>query len=212
VDLFAPGPRDEALAGSLALDTALVLAFVGEARRKKGLTVLLLAFARLCAQHDPLPSLLLVGGVRRDDAPVVEVFQRQNPALKLHVVPPVPHGELPAYYRLADLLVFPSLHDGMPNALLEGMACGRAVVASEVGGIADIVRYAEADVARAATGVLVPAGDAEALTRAMHELLSDPSRRARLGTAARAAVVAGFTPAQELERNLEVYRQVRGER
>ncbi len=202
-ELFARGPRDEALVKSLALDTTLVVAFVGEARRKKGLTTLLPAFARVCARYDPPATLLLVGGVRKDDAPIVEVFRRQNSALQLRVVPNVPHEQLPAYYRLADLLVFPSLRDGMPNALLEGMACEKAVVASEVGGIADVLGDRQPEAGR-----LVPPADIDALADAMQELLSDPSRRARLGTVARAVVVSEFTPALELERNLALYRSL----
>jgi len=201
--LFAPGPRDDALASSLGLGNAPVIAFVGEARQKKGLTILLPAFARVCARHDKRPSLLLVGGVRRDDAPILDVFRRQNPTLDVHVVPGVAHQELPPYYRLADVLVMPSLHDGMPNALLEGMACECAIVASNVGGIPDAVRDGE-------NGVLVPPGDADVLADAMSALLAEPSRRIQLGRAARATVMADFAPAQEIERNLEIYRALLG--
>jgi len=204
---FAPGERDEALAHALELGDAPVVAFVGEARWKKGLTVLLPAFARLCCQCERKPALLLVGGVRKDDAPVLEVFQRQNPTLKVCVVPNVAHEELPAYYRLADLLVLPSLRDGMPNALLEGMACGKATVATSVGGIPDVLSRSEAECA-----LLVPPGDVAALAAAMHQLLADPERQARMGRAARAAALTRFSPEQELEENLRVYRDVRDEK
>jgi glycosyltransferase involved in cell wall biosynthesis len=214
--LFSPGLRDEALASSLGLDAAPVIAFVGEARQKKGLTILLPAFAQLCSislsrtlaaqasttntwQHPP--TLILIGGVRKDDEPVLQVFQRQNPTLNIRVVPNMAHEELPAYYRLADVLVIPSLRDGMPNSLLEGMACERAIVASNVGGMPDVLRHGE-------NGVLVPPGDVNALTDALLELLTDPSRRARLGRAARATVESEFPPAREIERNLEIYQHV----
>ncbi len=199
--LFAPGPRSGPLAESLGLGHAPVIAFVGEARQKKGLTILLPALARLCAQHSPPPTLLLIGGVRQDDAPILQVFQRQNPALKVCVVPNVSHEQLPAYYRLIDVLVIPSLRDGMPNALLEGMACEKAIVASNTGGIPDVLRDKE-------NGLLVPPGDAAALADAVLSLLAAPSRRIQLGRAARETVQADFTPAQEIERNLEIYRDV----
>jgi glycosyltransferase involved in cell wall biosynthesis len=203
-ELFVPGPHDKALADSLELGDGPVVAFAGEARRKKGLTVLLTAFAHLGNSCDLAPILLLVGGVRRDDASILEVFRRQNPALRICVVPNVAHEQLPAYYRLADVLVFPSLRDGLPNALLEGMACERAVVASNVGGIPDAVRDQE-------NGLLVPPGDVDALTEAILALLSDPARRERLGRAARAVVAGEFTPAREIERNLQVYQNVKSE-
>jgi glycosyltransferase involved in cell wall biosynthesis len=199
--LYTSGPRDEALAASLGLGDAPVIAFVGEARQKKGLTVLLPAFARVCVHHNPPPTLLLVGGVRKDDEPVLQVFRRQSPTLNVRVVPNVAHEQLPAYYCLADVLVIPSLRDGMPNALLEGMACERAIVASNVGGMPDVLRHGE-------NGVLVPRGDISALADAILELLDDPSRRAQLGHAARATVTTDYTPEKELECNLEIYRRV----
>ncbi len=199
---FAPGPPDQDLARSLGLGDAPVIAFVGEARRKKGLTVLLPAFARLCARIACPPTLLLVGGVRQDDASILEVFRRQNPALDVRAVPHVPHEQLPAYYRLADLLVLPSLREGLPNALLEGMACAKAVVASKVGGVPDVLGQGNGE-----NGLLVPPGDVAALAEAMEQLLADPARCAAMGLAARATVQERFTPEQEIERNLEIYAQ-----
>jgi glycosyltransferase involved in cell wall biosynthesis len=201
--LFTPGPRDDTLATCLELDHGPVVAFVGEARRKKGLAVLLLAFARLCDACRPAPALLLIGGVRRDDASLLEVFRRQNPALQIRVVPHVAHQQLPAYYRLADVLAFPSLRDGLPNALLEAMACERAVVATEVGGIPDVLHHQE-------TGLLVPPGDATSLAEALLALLSDPEQRGRLGQAARAAVATRLTPTAEIEDNLQFYYKLTG--
>jgi phosphatidylinositol alpha-1,6-mannosyltransferase len=200
---FAPGPRDEALADALGLAGVEIVAFVGEARQKKGLTVLLPAFARACARSDRRLGLLMVGGVRRDDAPVLEVFRRQNPALDICLVPAVGHAELAAYYHLADVLAVPSLRDGMPNALLEGMACEKAVVASRVGGIPDVLCRAGTE-----NGVLVPPGDITTLGDAILALTADPALRDRLGRAARLTVAADFTPAQEIERNVEVYRSL----
>jgi glycosyltransferase involved in cell wall biosynthesis len=84
----------------------------------------------------------------------------------------------------ADVVVVPSVVDtagnvdGLPNVLLEGLAAGRAVVASRVAAIPDVVEDGE-------TGVLVPPGDAEALAAALRALADDPERRLRLGTRAR---------------------------
>ena len=200
---FTPGPRDEALAQSLSLADAAVVAFVGEARQKKGLTVLLPAFARACNRSNQKLALLLVGGVRQDDAPILEVFRRQNPTIDIRLAPNVSHAELVAYYHLADILAVPSLRDGMPNALLEGMACEKAIIASRVGGIPDVLCRNGAE-----NGVLVPPGDVAALSDAMLSLLADLSLRTRLGRAARLTVASDFTPAREIERNIEVYRSV----
>lgn len=196
--LFQPVPRDDALAVELGLGPQPVVAFVGEARAKKGLAALLLAF-RQAAQACPA-QLWLLGGVRSgEDKELLKVFCKQNPELPVHVTPYLPQERLPACYSLVDLLVMPSRRDGLPNALLEGMACERAILATPVGGIPDAIRDGQ-------NGRLAPPGDAPALAAAMVEMLADEELRARLGRAARQTVLRDFTPQQELRGNLEVYR------
>lgn len=81
----------------------------------------------------------------------------------------------------SDIFVLATLSEGMPLALLEAMAEGLPVVASRVGGIPEIVQDGE-------NGLLVPAGDPDALARALHRLLTDPDLRIRLGKAARRTI------------------------
>lgn len=78
-----------------------------------------------------------------------------------------------------DIVVLPSLSEGLPVALLEALGYGKAVVATRVGGIPEIVTHG-------IDAVLVEPGDADALARALAELAADPARRGRLGRAARA--------------------------
>jgi len=92
----------------------------------------------------------------------------------------------------ADIVAIPSVVDhagnvdGLPNALLEALAAGRAVVASNVAGIPDVVRDGE-------TGVLVPQKDAGALRDALERLCADSGQRERLGQAARAFAARHLT-------------------
>ncbi|MBI5880353.1 MAG: glycosyltransferase [Chloroflexi bacterium] len=197
---FTPAPRDDALAASLGVAGLPVVGFVGEARAKKGLTHLLLAFRAVAARRPA--ALLLVGGARDgDDRDVLKVFQKQNPALVARVVPYMTPDALPAYYNLLDVLALPSLHDGLPNALLEGMACGCAVVGARVGGIPDALSDGE-------NGRLVPPGDVDALAAAIDALLDSDAERARLGFAARATILQRYAPANELEANLRIYKRL----
>jgi phosphatidylinositol alpha-1,6-mannosyltransferase len=200
---FQAPPRDTRLVQSLGLTDRAVIGFVGEARSKKGLASLLIAYRMLAQQHSL--ALLLVGGVRRDDQELLKVFQKQCPTLPLVVVPYLPTDQLPAYYSLLDMLVLPSLHDGLPNALLEGMACERAIVGSTVGGIPDAITDGE-------NGRLIPPGDAEALAHAVDELLADAKLRRRFGHCARETVQRDFTLEQELKKNLALYRQLLNDR
>ena len=87
------------------------------------------------------------------------------------------------YERLdrAAVVVFPSRRDGFPVACAEAMAHGRAVVATAVGGLPDMVVDGE-------TGLLVPPGDRRALRAAIDRLLADSELRRRLGANARARI------------------------
>ena len=201
-DHFRPVERDSSLAESLGLGDAPVIGFVGEARAKKGLAHLLLAFAEVAAKRPAV--LLLVGGVRRDDRPTLDVFVARRPDVRVVVVDHVDPVDLPAYYALLDVLVMPSLRDGLPNALLEGMACGNAVVATDAGGMPDVLRHG-------VNGHMVPTGDIEGLARGMVELIDDPALRARYGAAARETVLEAFTPAREVDLTLELYRRLEGD-
>ena len=192
-------PRDESLAQSLGLVAQSVIGFVGEARAKKGLASLLIAY-RTVAQHRST-GLLLVGGVRRDDKELLKVFQKQQPDLPVVVVPYTSSDTLPAYYNLIDVLALPSLRDGLPNALLEGMACERAIVGTAVGGIPDAIIDGE-------NGRLVPPGDVEALAQAIDDLLADAELCRCFGQRARETVLRDFTLEQELEKNLALYRDL----
>ena len=177
-----------------------VIGFVGELREKKGLKILLPAFAQV-SQKRPT-TLLIVGVVRQgDDRQFFDEFIMMNPNLQIYVIGYISPGDLPTYYSLMDIFVHPSLREGMPNALLEAMACEKAVVATPVGGILDVVKDLE-------NGLIVPVNDAEALSNAILKLLEDQSLRNRLGKAARETIQKEFTLEKELELNLNVYRNL----
>jgi glycosyltransferase involved in cell wall biosynthesis len=110
--------------------------------------------------------------------------------------------DVPALLAGADVYALPSHAEGMPLTILEAMAQARPVVATRVGGSAEVVLDGE-------TGVLVDAGDVGALALALRELLADPERRRRLGDAGRRRVAEHFSAARTAERVLAVYDAVR---
>ena len=176
----------------------LTVGFVGELREKKGLRFLLPAFAQV-NQMRPT-ALLIVGAVRQgEDKQFFDEFFTLHPNLQIYVTGFISPGDLPHYYSLMDVFVHPSLRDGMPNALLEAMACERPVVATPVGGVLDVVKDSE-------NGLIVPANDAESLSDAILKLLEDQPLRSRLGRSARETIQKEFTLHNELDLNLKLYK------
>lgn len=114
-------------------------------------------------------------------------------------------ADTPAFLRSLDVFVLPSASEAHPNALAEAMASGLACVASDVGGIREIL-----DEGRA--GLLFPAGDEDRLVDAMHKLVADPSLRRALGEAARDHVCREYAMAKMLARYRDLYFGLAGER
>ena len=205
-ELFQPGPGEENLRAELDLKPdAPLLGFVGEARQKKGLSELLLAQAELTAQaNGTAPALLLIGGVRPKDREILALFKKQNPAVKVRRLPYSDDPfRLVRLYNSLDLLLLPSRRDGLPNSLLEGMACGRPIIATAVGGIPDALEDG-------VSGRLLPPRNVPALVNAITSLLADQAQRAAFGDAARGRVLADFRPEQEIAGYLALYTNLTG--
>jgi glycosyltransferase involved in cell wall biosynthesis len=166
---------------------------------------------KVVAPEEP-PHILFVGRLSEEkgvleladaarDLPLVVAGSGHLASQVPGVVGPVPPRELGRYYDRAAIVAVPSRREGYGLVAREAMAHGRPVVASAVGGLLEAI---EDDV----NGVLVPPLDVVALRRALEELLADPERRARLGTAARTHAAEHFSREAEVEALLAVYAEV----
>lgn len=180
---------------------------VGRFVEKKGFPVLLDAVARMRRPW----SLRIVGG-----GPMEAELRRQVEVTgighRVEFAGRRTHEQLPADYAWADVVVVPSIvdskgdRDGLPNVVLEAMASGRAVVASDVAAIGETVRAAGA-------GPLVPPADAGELCRALEQLAGLPRARREMAESGRRHVEAHFGLATCTERFLmhltELHAQAR---
>ena len=193
-----PGPFDRSKPTPRAAfgvpERASLTLFVGRLDSQKGVSILLDAAGRVTETRRDW-HLALAG-----DGPQREALERQaaeDSRLDGRIHWLGLRDDVPGLLAAADLLVLPSLWEGMPNVVLEGMASRRAVVATAVEGTEDLVLPG-------LTGWLVPPGDPIALARALLEAAADPDRARRFGAAGRARVEAAFTP----ERVVEAYDQL----
>ena len=105
--------------------------------------------------------------------------------------------------QASDLVVLPSLSEGLPISLVEAMALGRPVVSTHVGGIPEV---AQADV----TAMLVPPRDASALSSAIVRMLGDPGLAGRLAGAAREHARSRFSASRMVQRTDALYQELVG--
>ena len=175
-----------------------VLLSVGRIEPFKGTDVLVRAVSLLRERV----RMLVVGG--REDEPGVAWLRdtaRENGVSDLlDWRAAVPQSDLPAYYAAADICVVPSLHEMFGLVALEAMACGTPVVASDAGGLRELVRHSE-------TGLLCKPGDAAALAKALDALLGDASLAERM-SAKGALRAERFTWDASAARLATVYAQV----
>jgi starch synthase len=155
----------------------------------KGLDVLLEAWEQIGRHRGGLDLRLLLVGTGSSAGEL----RARIAALRLrgvHWINEYLNDRRRIYHHLSagDVYVLPSRHEGAPVAPVEAMACGLPVVASDVGGIPDILEHGEAS-----GGVIVPPGDSAALAWALGRLLDDPVRARALGELARARAHSCFS-------------------
>jgi len=158
--------------------------FVGRLdSNRKGVSFLLQAFQRL--SDEKLPCKLTIIG----DGPYRSRLEQLAEDLNLNNIEflgHIPNAQLPIHYNHADIFVLPSCAEGMSNVILEAMACGLPVVATNVGGNPELVQNGE-------TGFLVPPENVDALYDSLVKLLSDKNLRERMGRSGRKTVEEFFT-------------------
>jgi glycosyltransferase involved in cell wall biosynthesis len=115
----------------------------------------------------------------------------------------VPNADLPPYYRAAAVSVIPSLEEGFGIPAAEAMGCEVAVVASDAGGLPEVVEHG-------VTGLVVRRGDSGALAQAIGSLLADPARRRTMGQAGRQRALRLFDWDRTAEQFEQLYAEVAG--
>ncbi len=174
----------------------LRVGLVGRLAPEKGIDLFLRAIA-LLRPRPPLARFEIAG-----EGP--ERSRLQALIAELHLADTVTLAgslsDMPAFYTRLDLLVSASRQEGLPVALLEGMASGLPVAATGVGAIPELIE-------NGITGLLVPPESPEALSQAIGSLLSDASLRHRLGAAGQRNVAEKFSAERMAEDYMEFYKQ-----
>lgn len=189
--------REEARSRLGLADDERVLVFVGRLAPQKGLPFLLRALPAIRLRHPRLRLIVVGGGVEADDMRVLVKQLNLHDAVTFLGIRHDVETILPA----ADLAVLPSLYEGMPLAILEYMAAGKAVVATAVNGTPEIVEHG-------VTGLLVAPSDVGELEHAICNLLDQPELVSSMGARGAERVRSEFSRERFMERSEAVYLEL----
>ena len=201
-EAFAPREASAQERSGLGLPDGPLVLYLGAVRQYEGVDVLLRAIGSVRARM-PQARLVIIGA---GEATQQIASLAADCGEGVTVRPAVPHESVADFYAAADVVVYPRLSTRVtelvtPLKPLEAMAMAKAIVASDVGGLREILTDRT-------TARLVPPGSAETLAGAIVELLEDDSERRRLGEAARRTVSRGSTWRQVVKRYMKVYESV----
>ncbi len=178
----------------------MVVGSVGRFRDKKGLEFLLDACAELHPEIDL--TLLLVGDfAERERMYWEQEVQSSGIAHRVIITGMVERLQALAYLPYMDIFAVPSLHDGCPNAMLEAMLAGRAIIGTNVDAIGEILEDSR-------NALVVDPGSGVALAQAIRSLARSPELRQKLGNEAKNKVLNQLAPAVEQANWNHVYQTV----
>lgn len=198
IDVFAPALEDREEEG--------LMVFTGTITERKGIRQLLEAMPHIVAEV-PLAHLEVYGGEAIDPPPPIPftkvLTDSMSPeiAQRVHWKGRVSRSMLPSTLQRATVCVYPSHIEAMPIAWLEGLATGKAVVASETGPGHEIID-------EGITGLLCNPLEPSSIADKVIRLLKDPDLRKRLGVAARNTVVERYSLPLLVDRNIAYYQRM----
>lgn len=220
-DQFCPPPEDRKTPSQareeLGLKNLLTVTFVGRPDRRKGIEVLVDACTILQREQRDFQLLIVASGFKdsRSDSssasdPVhflsfalnrfkvdLTAFTAAGGQYSIKSPGPWTPG-VALCYAASDIVVVPSLYEPMGYVVLEAMASGKAIVASQTGGIPELLTHGE-------TGLLFPPGDVEKLVACLRMLMDKPQLREKLGVAAREVISRRESPTQSVARFDDLY-------
>lgn len=190
------------LGRELGLPAGLRFAYSGKLNRGKGLEFLLRVWEPWSKAHPEARLVLIGSGAMQflSCEPALRDFVATR-GLGDSVVFTGNVGNVHDYLKAADAFLFPSESEALPLALLEAMATGLPVVASDIGGIRDVIRSGR-------EGRLVPPNDMAGWTAALDELAGQPERASAYGAAGRATVLERFSMTRVADAHEQLFRAV----
>ena len=177
------------------------LGYIGQLHKLKGIMKFIETIPLIVNNNNNIS--VIIGGEGDLKEEIIQFIVKNDLERNIHTVDWIQHENLPEYLNSIKIFVFPSSKEGLPNTILEAMACGTPVVASQVGGLAYLVQDG-------VTGFTVPVEDPQALADRLMSLLSDPELRLKMGEQA-FTYAQGYAWERIAQRLVSVYAELCGE-
>ena len=178
-------------------ERTIVIATIARLSPEKGHTYLFQAAQRILKERSDVVFLIAGDGALRKDLEK-EAAQR---GIQKNVVFTGYRTDMDAVYASADIVVQPSLREGIPITLLEAMSRGKTIVATDVGGVAGLIHDSR-------TGLLVPSGSVDALYKSLMKVIQDFSLRRILGDNALSLVKEKYSLEKMVNKYKDIYREI----
>lgn len=200
-----PYPIDERLLESKQHGSGVdkTVFYAGRLEKRKGVHILQEAIP-IVLKKFPQAMFMLFGQDSKDitKTGLEKYFYRLGCGEKVKVFPFCPKEELFNYLSKAGICVIPSLWDNSPNTVYEAMAAGKAIVATNVGGISELIT-------NGITGLLIEPNNLYSLSQAIIDLLEDDVKRRQMGERARKEAIKRFKIENIIEERLKIYKNVK---
>lgn len=191
IDLFKP---------ALAFNTNNNILYIGRFEFRKGVHVLLRAIPHVL-EKIPQAKFIFIGNDCGMKPYLLNKVNQLGIWDSVEFIDQIPRDKLISYYQQSALCVVPSLWENHPYVILEAMACGKPVIATDIGGISEIIEDR-------VNGILVPPGSVLALKEAIVEALNDKRLQERLGKNARGYIEDRHAPEKVIQKTLNVYEEL----
>jgi len=189
-----------ALRAKLGLDAGRTyMLMAGHLGRTKGSEEFYVSFKHLAGKYFPLSALWVGDG---PEATALKTRARADGlAGRFLVTGQVPRSSVAEYMHAADLMLFPSHMEGLPNVVVEALAAGLPTVAADVGGVSEVITHET-------TGLLVPPQDVPAMIRAVERVLDNPEWARQMGEYGREFVREHFDVNRNASRLLQLFQHL----
>lgn len=176
-----------------------VLIFIGSLSKEKGILELMAAFTKVNSTKANLHLVIIGNGP--EQLRIQNIVASHNIETKVHIIGCRPHDEIPKYLSSADIFALPSHTEGLPNVVLEAMACELPVIATRVGGIPEVVEEGR-------SGILIDKKNVDSLKDAIESLIKNESMAKEMGINGRKNVENNFSWYRNAKEVVQTYDEI----